>query len=341
MAGFDKVGRETGPGDGGFLITSKEPPSQVVFEYILFNYNIDGNVLKKEHRDLLDRDIIPFVKEHRVHIKLTGMASQSGDREYNRQLSLGRVLRVKQYLLSQGLSEAQVPGPDIQAAGEDLSTSQSMEDAFDRAVRLKIAVGIKPLPLFPTIVVPVIITPNGPDTVTLPEIPVVATKSEELWTIRQIFGTNMNVGVGLGIPGIGIGAGIGPIQYSFLLVNRKTAQMSQCAFAGPGASGGVGPNSKTPGLGLSIGTSITGQSRTWDDFKTGSGVDFSDFNGAAVWIEPAGAATGTDISVRAVLTFPKLGTTIRVTTGTTFGFAGSAVSFGNFHCADPVQLRLP
>jgi len=161
MAGFDQVGKDTGPGDGGFLITNKETPTQIVFEYILFNYNIDGNVLKKEHKELLDRDIIPFVKEHRVHVKLMGMASQSGDREYNRKLSLGRVLRVKQYLLSEGLTEAQVPGPDIRAAGEDLSTSKLSEDPMDRAVRLTIAVGIKPRPLYPTIVVPMIITPMG------------------------------------------------------------------------------------------------------------------------------------------------------------------------------------
>ena len=57
MAGFDKIGTGTGPGDGGFLTTTKVPPSRVIFDYILFNYNIDGNVLKKEHKDLLDRDI--------------------------------------------------------------------------------------------------------------------------------------------------------------------------------------------------------------------------------------------------------------------------------------------
>jgi hypothetical protein len=358
MAGFDKVGKDTGPGDGGFLVTSKETPTKVIFEYILFNYNIDGNVLKQEHKDLLDRDIIPFVTEHRVHVELTGMASRSGDREYNRQLSLGRVLRVKEYLLSNGLTEAQVPGPDIRAAGEDLSTSQSMEDPMDRAVRLIIAVGIKPRPLFPTIVIPVIITANGPDPITLPEVSIVADKPEAHWTIRQIFGTNTNAGVGLsiGIPGvgagIGAGVGVGPIQYSFLLVNRKTAQMSQCTFAGPGVSGGIGvdvpgvsstsePKSKPFGIGPSIGVSITGQSKTWDNFETAGGVDFSDFNGAATWVEPRSVALGTAISARGVLTFRKLGTTARVTTGKTFGFPGSAASFGNFHCGEPVQLHLP
>jgi OmpA family len=341
MAAFDKVGKETGPGDGGFLITKKETPAKVIFEYILFNYNIDGNVLKKEHKELLDRDIISFVTENRVHIKLTGTASQSGDREYNRQLSLGRLLRVKQYLLSKGLTEAQVPGPDIRAAGEDLSTSKLIEDPIDRAVRLTIAVGIKPLPLFPTIVIPVIITANGPDPITLPEITIVGDKPEERWSVRQIFGTNTNVGIGFGIPGVGVGGGVGPIQYSFLLVNRKTAQMSQCTFAGPGLSGGIGPNNKSTGRGLSLGTSITGQSKTWNNFETASGVDFSDFNGAATWVEPGGVAFGTDISAQGVLTFPKLDTTVRVTTGKTFGFSGSAASFGNFHCGKPVQLKRP
>jgi hypothetical protein len=341
MAGFDQIGRDTGPGDGGFLVTRKETPTKVVFEYILFNYNIDGNLLKDQHKELLDRDIIPFMKEHRVHVKLTGMASQSGDREYNRQLSLGRVLRVKKYLLSKGLTEAQIPGPDIRAAGEDLSTSKLMEDPIDRAVRLTVALGIKPLPLFPTIVIPVIITANDPGTITLPEVTVTGDKPEERWAIRQIFGTNSSVGIGLGIPGVGVGGGVGPIQYSFLLVNRKTAQMSQCTFAGPGGSVGVGPNNKSVGRGLSVGTSITGQSKTWDTFETPSGVGFSDFDGAATWVEPGSIATGTDISFRGVLTFPKLGKTVRVTTGKTFGFAGAGAGFGNFHCGKPVQLQRP
>jgi hypothetical protein len=80
--------------------------------------------------------------------------------------------------------------------------------------------------------------------------------------------------------------------------------MSQCTFAGPGVSGGIGPNNKSVGLGLSIGTSITGQSKTWNNFETAGGVDFSDFNGAATWVEPGGVAAGTDISAKAVLTFP-------------------------------------
>ena len=341
MAGFDKIGTDTGPGDGGFLTTTKVPPSRVIFDYILFNYNIDGNVLKKEHKDLLDRDIIPFLKENRVHAELTGMASKSGDREYNRQLSLGRVLRVKEYLISKGLTEAQVPGPDIQAVGSDQATSKLKEDPIDRAVRIRVAVGIKPRPLWPTIVIPMVITPDGPKPIEPPpEVPTPSNTTEH-WTIRQIFGTNTNVGVGIGVPGAGVGVGLGPLQYHYLLVNRRTSQMVQCTFAGPGVSGGAGPNNKSVGAGLSLGTSITGQSKEWNNFETAAGVGFSDFDGMAVWNEPPGIGLGTDISAQGTLVIPKIGVNVRVTTGKTFGFPGSAVSVGNFACGQPVQLKLP
>ena len=63
------------------------------------------------------------------------------------------------------------------------------------------AVGIKSQPLWPTIVVPVIITAKGPEPIQLPEVKIPGDKPEERWAIRQIFGTNTNVGVGLGVPG--------------------------------------------------------------------------------------------------------------------------------------------
>src|SRR5262249_12664367 len=219
MAGYDKIGKETGPGRiANEMVSGKD----VVCSYVLFNYNIDGNVLKPEHREFLDREVVPLLRDHGFHAKLTGTASKSGDREYNRQLSLGRGLRVKQYLLKKGIPESKVPGPDIMAAGEDLSTAVWDEDEWDRAVHITIKVGIKPLPLWPTIVIPVVISPNGPDPIDPPKPgPVPAPDDpDEHWTIRQIYGHNYNVGVGAGVPLVGVGIGMGPIQYSFLLVNR-------------------------------------------------------------------------------------------------------------------------
>ena len=95
MVGPDKTGKPTGPGDGGFLVTDQDVPSNVVFEFILSNYNIDGNLLKPEHRKALDQHIVPFLKENRVHAELTGTASRTGAAAYNRQLSLERVDRAR------------------------------------------------------------------------------------------------------------------------------------------------------------------------------------------------------------------------------------------------------
>src|SRR5262249_10550734 len=84
-------------------------------------------------KDWLDSTLIPVLKAKRLHVKLRGTASRSGTSEYNRQLSLERVLHVKRYLISKGLTEAQVPGQDLRAAGSDLSTSTSDEDERGRA----------------------------------------------------------------------------------------------------------------------------------------------------------------------------------------------------------------
>ncbi len=338
MAGFDKVGKETGP--GRFEAELTPVGSSVVCSFLVFNYNIDGNVLKPEHKEDLDKHVVPLLLNHRLHAKLTGMASRSGDREYNRNLSLGRVLRVKEYLKSRGIPESKLPGPDIVAAGEDLSTSLSDEDERDRAVRVTIALGIKPLPIWPTIVIPIVITPEGPKPIDLPPV-VIEGDASQHWTTRQIFGTNTNVGVGLGVPGVGAGVGVGPVQYHFLLVNRRTHQMSECTFAGPGVSGGVGPNNKSVGAGLSLGTSITMQSHEWNNFETRSGVGFADFEGQAVWMEPGGVGLTTNISAQATLILPDIGARVKVTTGHTVGFPGSALSYGHFSCKAPVQLHLP
>ena len=53
MSGIDKVGKPTGPGDGGFLVTDQDLPNDVVFEFILSNYNIDGTLTSRPTDALL------------------------------------------------------------------------------------------------------------------------------------------------------------------------------------------------------------------------------------------------------------------------------------------------
>jgi outer membrane protein OmpA-like peptidoglycan-associated protein len=151
--GFDKVGKPGSVGPAGLIdISTPDVWNRVdlrtrTIMVRLYNYNIDGNTLKPEHQQFLRDRLVPFVRSVPSHIKLHGTASQSGDATYNRQLSLERVLRVKQFLTSCGLTEGQVPGTQMQATGEDQSKSKSSEDAWDRAVTLVIAARVLSRPI--------------------------------------------------------------------------------------------------------------------------------------------------------------------------------------------------
>jgi hypothetical protein len=257
---------------------------------------------------------------------------------------------VKEYLSKMGIPESQLPGPDVRAAGEDLSESTSNEDEHDRAVRITIALGIKPFPIDRTIVIPVVIIAGDPP-IDLPPV-VITGDLRAKWTIRQIFGQSFSAGVGFGGPGVGVSVAGGPIQYYFELVNRETSEQSSCVFAGGavgreagpsvplkgGDNGGLGVDLK-PGLGVSLGTSITTQSHTWNNFNTRRGVGFSDFEGPAFWNEPGSLGFGTDMSRPSTLVLPKIGASVDVTTGHTFGFASQVSSVGYFRCKPPVKLN--
>jgi len=343
MIGPDKHGKPTGSGDGGFLVTDQDVPRNVVFEFILSNYNIDGNLLKPEHKALLDQHIVPFLKENRVRAQLTGTASRTGASNYNRQLSLERVDRVRHYLMGKGLAGTQVPASEMKALGEDKSTSKLEEDPLERCVRIRIVMGVLPVLIPPRVVVPQVVPPGGPKppapVQVLPEV-VIEVDTRVPWAIQELSG--FNVGVSFGAGGFGVGAGVqaGTVEYHFLLVNLRTRQMAQSRFFGPAIGAGVGPGGLKPGLGPSASMSATQGSHTWDTFHSKAGTDFDNFSGAASWVEPAGLGLGSDISAKAILTFHGLGVTVRVSTGHTIGTPGSLASHGNFHLKPPVQLQL-
>jgi hypothetical protein len=334
--GPDKVGRPTGPGDGSFLVTDQDLPHDAVMEYIITNFNIDGNLLKPEHKDFLDQHVLPFVRANKVHVELTGTASQTGGAAYDRELSRERAARVRQYLLAKGLNSGQVPINDMHAAGKDLSKSKNVEDEFDRAVRIRIVIGVRKVHVLPHIVVPQISPPQAPPQEVPETIIVVDTRVP--WAIQELTGFNVAVGASVGGFGAGIGLQAGTVEYHFLLVNSRTKQMSQCRFFGGAGGGGVGPGPIKPGPSIGPSFSMTQGSHTWDQFVTPAGKGFDDFAGTAIWKE-AGAGLGSTISA-ARLTCSNLGLTISVTTGATIGTPGALISAGNFFLKPPVQLQL-
>jgi hypothetical protein len=338
--GLDKVGRDTGPGDGSFLVTNQDVPSGIVMEFILTNFNIDGNQLKSAHKALLDQHSVPFVRANKVHVELTGTASQTGSAAYDRELSRQRAERVRAYLLSKGLKNQQVPITDVHAAGKALSHSSNVEDEMDRAVRIRIVVGVRKVPVIPahpSVVVPQIAPPQLVPQV-LPEV-IIEVDTRVPWAIQELSGFNVAVGASIGALGMSIGVNAGSVEYHFLLVNSRTRQMAQCRYFGAAAGAGAAPSSSIkPGASAAPSFSITPGSHKWDSFMTPGGIGFDDFAGSASWSE-ASVNTGFNLSV-AKLTIHKLGLTIDVSTGTPIGTPGALTSLGNFFLKPAMQLQL-
>ena len=198
-----QTGKEHWPRSSRVDLGDLDHPSPLPFvSVLLFNYNIDGNLLKVEHKDYLDKKLIPLLKRNRIHVKLRGTASKSGASDYNKQLSLERVLRVKKYLISKGVPEAKVPGPDVSATGEDESKLTSDEDDRDRAVRITLGLGTKDRPIrlpkprqvfFPIDPGDIVIPPG------LPRLPLPPVTKRKKYKIQYLAGIGVSVGGSLSI----------------------------------------------------------------------------------------------------------------------------------------------
>src|SRR5262245_10596597 len=193
---MDYPGKPTGPG-------KVEESAQVADRFIatanLYNYNIDGNLLKAEHKTYIDEKIVPVLRKHKAHVKIIGTASQSGDRAYNQQLSVERVLRVKSYLLGKGFSESQVPGEEMRAYGEDLSTSKNSEDEQDRAVKIILAWGTKPQPI--SVFDDIVIAGDIPVKLPIPKLRPIPIALSTEWKIRYLSGADAGLFKMLGFSG--------------------------------------------------------------------------------------------------------------------------------------------
>src|SRR5262245_17338125 len=273
---MDKVGRPGPEGPEGKVLRdlgALDPlwpwPEEAI---VLYNFNIDGNLLKDEHKQALD-ELAAWVKDPRnqVHLRLIGTASKSGEADYNQQLSLERVLRVKKYLLAQRLTESQVPGEQMRAYGESRSTSSSEEDEMDRAVRIEIHAGrlTKPIPVkrpdpqdFTSM--PWLIYHPDPPTPDEMEI-----KSKKTFFMRHVlavsaaFGSDKTTLGSIGKKGVGVsaGAGVGPTVEGFEIMDAETGVVGRFLLSGVSVGAGLSVNlGKT-----SIGGTAPGEGNPWSE----------------------------------------------------------------------------
>ncbi len=330
---MDKVGKNTGPGKIAELVVPNPNGGQV--NILLFNYNFDGNLLKQEHTDYLNGTLIPFLNQRDYHVKLRGMASRAGDRDYNQQLALERVLRVKRYLTSSGIPESKVPGPDVSAVGEDYSTSAHDDDEVDRSVQIILARGTKPRPIFipkvnigeieyipnpPSIVPPKGSTDGSP-------LSGVYKKLSSRWRLQFLADGSIDAG-----PSFGAAA--------FRLHNLETNEESACVFQGMG-------------MGLGTTASITMRGSEWTEFQTLQPVDIDSFFGPdkySTFLSGPHYLTGMLGSLYKVVTNsspgwsfldfanPHIGV-VRVRTGGTIGATAVSGQFGTTVCTTPEPYR--
>src|SRR4051812_19262011 len=84
-----KVDPLAGPEGKGTILLTDDPLWPWPEEgWVLSNFNIDGNVLKDEHKAFLERFVLPFLRREKVHVKLEGYTSRTGDPKANEQLSV-------------------------------------------------------------------------------------------------------------------------------------------------------------------------------------------------------------------------------------------------------------
>lgn len=113
---------------------------------VLTNWDIDSDELKPEHRDYLDRAVIPILAGHDARAWLKGSASHSGSDEHNLALSERRVNAVAAYLIAHGVTAAQI---NLSWTGEADATPQVNEADDDRSVSILTAPLVAPPPPVP------------------------------------------------------------------------------------------------------------------------------------------------------------------------------------------------
>jgi outer membrane protein OmpA-like peptidoglycan-associated protein len=144
------MARSTGPGKIRVLkLLDSGPPgvlripdnvaSATSFQAVLYNFDIDGDVLKREHKEWLKEHVVPQLGDPQVKIELRGEASRSGSDAHNLDLSKRRVAQVMSFFRANGpvlANIADTAAGEADAAGR--GENDNTEDALVRAVVVKI-----------------------------------------------------------------------------------------------------------------------------------------------------------------------------------------------------------
>src|SRR5262245_17390251 len=101
----------------------------------LYNFAIGSHILRPEHKWWLRRVAVPKLKADRsLVITLYGMASTTGNADYNKQLSEDRALAVKRYLQSLDIDRGRFITRPLGEEAAAVDDPDNKEDSYFRAV---------------------------------------------------------------------------------------------------------------------------------------------------------------------------------------------------------------
>src|SRR5260370_33336093 len=89
-------------GPPGVLKIPDNVASATTFQAVLYNFDIDGDVLKREHKEFLKEHVVPQLGNAQVKIELRGEASRTGSDTHNLDLSNRPVAQVKNFFSAHG-----------------------------------------------------------------------------------------------------------------------------------------------------------------------------------------------------------------------------------------------
>ncbi len=115
------MAQSTGPGQ---VKTDARVPSGGV-RAVLMNFDIDKAELKQEHKNFLDRSVVPVLLHKRWRIWLQGQASNTGTQAHNLELSHRRAEMVAAHLRSRGVLNTQL---QLDWVGESLAGMREREN---------------------------------------------------------------------------------------------------------------------------------------------------------------------------------------------------------------------
>ena len=181
-------GKDTGPGEVTEVIVRDPAVPFETAQSRLQNFNFDGDELKQEHQQYLDDNVIPILLKSRFFIRIKGMASMSGDFNYNLKLSLRRALHVREHLVTHGVATIM----PVTAVGESQAKEPIEAKAgADRAVHITYLPGFKPKPIDrppPSTFDPPIVPTFPPFIPGKPDSEDPFEKNSETWEVRIVKG---------------------------------------------------------------------------------------------------------------------------------------------------------